>query len=150
VTPTKFTDPKTKERTQMRTILGVMTLLIVFLFVASSTSYSQPMRMSLEDRVKALKDTLSLSDEQAAKLTEIYKESDTERQKIREESQGDMTVMREAMTKLRESTNAKIDSILTPDQMKKFEEYNKARGARMQGRPGGPPGGGQQEIKKPD
>ncbi len=115
----------------MKTLLSLSALLMIFLFVSSSISYSQPMRMSAEDRVKALKDTLSLSDEQAAKITEIYKESDAERQKIFEESQGDRTQMRDAMMKLMESTNSKIDSLLTPEQQKKFEEYNKARRSRM-------------------
>jgi hypothetical protein len=109
--------------------------LLVTVFVISTLS-AQPNRRTPEERVKQLKEQLSLDAKQEKKALEIFKESDTKREAMFNEmsANDDREAGREKMMKLFEETDKKIEKILTKDQKKKYEEIKKERQQRMGGR----------------
>jgi hypothetical protein len=117
-------------------LVGILSVIVVGGLIAQP---QQRMRMSPEDRVKALKDSLSLDSTQVAKVLAIYKWQQDEGAKLREASQGDFASMRTAMTDLNTKTDDKIKGVLTDAQKKKYEEMIKNRPVRGPGM-GGPRG----------
>ncbi len=91
-------------------------------------------RMSPEERVKQMKDTLGITDDQAAKIKDLYAKDADKVKALRDDtslSQDDRrTKMREIMTAAQEEVN----KILTPEQQAKWkEELEKRRAARGNG-----------------
>jgi Spy/CpxP family protein refolding chaperone len=107
----------------------VIVIGIAILF--STLAQAQPQRMSVEGRVKILKDSLKLSDEQSAKITKILEdqreEMTTAMKDIRDNRDSMQTVRQEIMKK----TDENIKSVLTENQAKKYDDMLKARRARM-------------------
>ncbi len=68
------------------------------------------------DRIERLAKDLDLSAEQKAKLQEVFDEEKTKREALREE------------------THQRMQTVLTPDQMTKFEELKKQRHEKWQKR----------------
>jgi protein CpxP len=134
-----------KQKRSLWSIIMLFGAMVLF----SGFVHSQPMRMTVEERVKSLKDTLALTDEQAEKVKKIYTDSDKQREKLFSDSDGDRDKMRESMMKMREDTDKKIESLLTADQKKKYDEIKKARQSRMRGNRGQqPPSPPKEENKK--
>jgi protein CpxP len=96
---------------------------------------------SPEERVERLKAELQLTDEQAAKLREIFA---AQRAKMRELMQAealDREARRQRMMQIRGETREAIRKVLTEEQFKRYEELARRRmRERARGRPGGPPG----------
>ena len=110
-------------------VLGIAS---VCLFAALQTASAQGrFGMSTEERVKMLKDSLSLNAAQVKKITSILTDADKERQDIFGQSGGDRDAMREKMMALRDSTDKKIEAELTKKQKQKYEEIKKQRQQRM-------------------
>jgi hypothetical protein len=100
-----------------------------------------------EDRVKQLHEKVKLTDEQKTKATAVYTVQADEMKKMREEMQaggGDMTAMREKMTKMNADLDSKITEVLTPEQKIAYktwqDEVKAAREKAMKERQAG--GGG--------
>jgi N-methylhydantoinase B/oxoprolinase/acetone carboxylase alpha subunit len=95
--------------------------------------------------VEQLKTTLSLNADQVTKVEAVVKKyGEKQSQMFQEMGQGgDRDAMREKMTKMREDQTKEIKTLLTPDQVKKYDTYLKEQEARRaQGGFGGPGGGG--------
>ena len=75
--------------------------------------------------IKTLTEKLTLTEDQVKKLTDLYTKNNEEMAKVRESMQGDMTGMRDAMTKNRTELNKKIDALLDAKQKEAFAKYNK-------------------------
>lgn len=117
-------------------------LLLVCAFVAgvSTISLAQGggrMRMKPEEQVAALKTSLTLTDDQSAKVLAIYTAQGKVMDSLRTAANGDFQSVRPAMTEMRKKTNEKVLALLTPDQAtiykKQLEEQAKAMAARQQG-----------------
>jgi len=101
------------------------------------------MMMKPEDRVKQLDEKLKLSDDQKTKLTAVFTEQAETMKKMREEMQGgDRDAMREKMQKMRADNDAKVNAVLTDDQKKTYETWQKEQRAEMEKRRQGGQGGG--------
>lgn len=92
-------------------------------------------------QTKRLVDELKLNKDQEAKITAIYKKSSanntTDMQKMRDASDAERTKMRETMQKARDQQEKDIKAVLTPAQLKTYEESLKNRqGGRMGGQGG--------------
>ncbi len=113
----------------------LMSLFAAVLLVGISTTpaSAQGMRMSPEERVKQLKDSLSLDDKQTDAITAIFKEMGAKRQAMMD-SIDDRDARREAMTGLMKTTDEKIESVLTPEQKDKYEVMKKERESRFRQR----------------
>lgn len=93
------------------------------------------MMMKPEDRVKQLDEKLKLSDDQKTKLTAVFTEQVEAMKKFREEMQGgDRDAMREKMQKMRADNDAKVTAVLTDDQKKTYEAWQKEQRAEMEKR----------------
>jgi Spy/CpxP family protein refolding chaperone len=115
-------------------ILTVAVFITGLLQVASAQRQGMGMR-SPEEQVKMLKDSLSLTADQVKKLTKIVDASQKETQSKMGEFQGDRDAMRAYMQMARAKSDSLIKAELTKDQVKKYEEIQKARQQRMQNRP---------------
>lgn len=116
----------------------LMSLLAVSAIVMclSASAVAQGMRATPEQRTQRLKDSLSLNEKQVAKVLDIYKELDKKRQDLFSGAGEDRQAMMQAMRTLMDSSDAKIDRLLTPAQKTKFDELKKQRQQRGP-RPGG-------------
>ncbi len=92
------------------------------------------MRMSPQERAEAIGKQLSLDSVTVGKIADIYTKTQKMMADKREELQGDMDGMRAAMMAIRDSSNAWISALLTPEQAKKYEEILKEQQQRMQQR----------------
>jgi protein CpxP len=93
------------------------------------------MMMKPEERVKQLDEKLKLSDDQKTKLTTVFTEQAETMKKMREEMQGgDRDAMREKMQKMRADNDAKVTAVLTDDQKKTYETWQKEQRAEMEKR----------------
>lgn len=110
-------------------------------------------RMDPEQMIKMqtqrLTEELKLTKDQETKVTAIYKKytgnnNNMDFQKMRDASDAERTKMREEMQKTRDKQEAEIKAVLTPAQVKTYDENMKKRQEQMrngQGRQGGFGGG---------
>jgi hypothetical protein len=112
-------------------------VVVSLLFVVQSFSQGPRGRMSVADRVKNLKEQLTLDSLQCDSIQKIFEAADKERSGLFESRQGDRDAMRDAMMKLTSRTDTSVEALLTADQKKKYEDVIKARQNRRGGRPDG-------------
>ena len=106
---------------------------------AMSHAQGRGQQRSPEEQAAQLKTTLSLNDDQTAKITAIYKAQAASRDSL-QKAGGDM---RTGFAPIRTATNAKIKAVLTPDQATKFDAaMAQQRGGGNRGGGGGNGGGG--------
>lgn len=117
----------------MRHYLLILFGVILLAGMSSTNGMAQGMRMSAEDRAKALKDSLALSDKQTEQVLVIFKEMGSKRQALTDSIQ-DRDARRDAMMTLMAKTDEKIESLLTKDQKEKYDVMKKAREARFRQR----------------
>ena len=78
----------------------------------------------IQHRVERMKERLSLSDDQARQIEQLFRDA-------RQQWQSDQTKPdRETMRARREKMNEQIKSILTPEQQQKYEQMRKEHGGR--------------------
>ena len=108
----------------------VLTLFMSLLM--TSLAFAQPMmRLSPEERVKTLKDSLNLTDQQLVKVQKVLEEQQADMMMNFEINQGDRDAIRKGMTEITEKTDKKIAAILDAKQKKKYEEMSKRRQMMM-------------------
>lgn len=105
-------------------IIGVWILL-------STVAQAQPQRMSVKERVKILKDTLKLNDEQTAKITMILEDQREEITTAMNDDRGDRNAMHAVMQEIMKKNDDKIKEVLTEDQASKYDKMLKAQRAKM-------------------
>ncbi len=104
-------------------------------FAQAQQGGGRGMMMKPEERVKQLDEKLKLSDDQKTKLTAVFTEQAESMKKMREEMQGgDRDAMREKIQKFRAENDVKVSAILTDDQKKTYEVWQKEQRAEMQKR----------------
>lgn len=97
-----------------------------------------------EERVKHMKETLGLTDDQAAKLLDIFKKSGDQRKAIMDDTASSKEDKHTKMEELGKTTRTEIEAVLTPEQQAKAKaEMEKRRGEHRggPGAAGGAPGG---------
>jgi len=100
-------------------------------------------RMTPEQQVERLSEALALTAEQKTKIVAIYKEQAAALQAIPQEER------REKGMEMMKATREKVRAVLTPEQMKKFDDMPPMGGGRGgPGGPGGPGGGGQKQKQQ--
>ncbi len=113
-------------------------LLLFFLVASIGISLAQPgergQRMSPEERENKMVEALALDEAQQAKLKAInenYRESFTELRKEMQAAADNREELREKMKTNMDKRNQEIRALLTPEQVKKFDEMQKQRENRM-------------------
>ena len=99
--------------------------------VFSALTQAQPQRMSVENRVKILKDSLKLSDEQSNKITKILEDQREEMTMAMKDNSSNRDSMRTMMKEITKKADDQIKAVLTEDQAAKYDEMIKARRERM-------------------
>jgi len=118
----------------MKYPVAVMVLAVLLLAGFLSVSHAQQrMRLTPEQRAARLKDSLALSDDQAGKLIPVFQESDRKRDEALEAAGEDRDARMGAIRSVMDSTDTRIESLLTESQKARYEEMKKARMQRMQG-----------------
>lgn len=107
-------------------LLPLFLVLISFIWFNNS-SYTQG-RMGIEERIKNLKEKLSLTDEQVIKLKEIFKKQETVNQDLPPEER------RNAMRERLEKIDKEIEAILSKEQIEKYNLLKEERRKEMQNR----------------
>jgi Spy/CpxP family protein refolding chaperone len=90
-----------------------------------------------KDRAADLKERLSLTDSQTTLITKIFTESQEAMRKAVDSMKDDRQAMRGLRMEMMKKSDERIDSILTADQKKKYDDLVKERRSRMRGRPRG-------------
>jgi protein CpxP len=117
----------------MRYYLSLLFVVTLMGGVFTTNAAAQGMRMTPEERVKMLKDSLGLDDKQSDQIIVIFKDMGAKRQALMD-SVSDRDARRDAMMKMMQATDNQIEAILTPAQKDKYEELKKAREAMMRQR----------------
>lgn len=99
------------ERKEMKNIIVLFSLLFVTLTLVA---FAQP-RMTAQERLKMLKERLSLTEAQSVKIEKILINADEKIKELRTEGKHDRTEFRDLMDK----TNQEIDKVL--DEKQKVE-----------------------------
>jgi Spy/CpxP family protein refolding chaperone len=116
--------------------LPVLSIAVLLLAGSLSLSHAQQgMRATPEQRVARLKDSLALSEAQVAQLLPVYQESDKKREAAFAAAGDDRDARMAAMRSVMDSTDTKIESVLTDSQKAKYEDMKKQRMQRGQGYP---------------
>jgi hypothetical protein len=116
--------------------LPVLSIAVLLLAGSLSLSHAQQgVRATPEQRVARLKDSLALSEAQVAQLLPVYQESDKKREAAFAAAGDDRDARMAAMRSVMDSTDTKIESILTDSQKAKYEDMKKQRMQRGQGYP---------------
>jgi protein CpxP len=133
-----LSNTQTPKNLKMKKVL----LACCFLIGISAVSHAQGrQRRTPEEQATALKTSLSLTDDQTAKVTAILQASAKSQDSVRTASGGDRDAMRAKMMPMREATNAKIKAVLTADQAAAYQKQQDEMRARMQQGGGGGGGG---------
>ena len=74
----------------------ILVMGVIVLVCTLAQAQAQPQRMSIEDRVKILKDSLKLSDEQSSKITKILEDQREEMTTAMSENRDDHDAMQTA------------------------------------------------------
>jgi|WetSurMetagenome_2_1015567.scaffolds.fasta_scaffold973102_1 periplasmic protein CpxP/Spy len=117
-------------RTINSTTIGIV-LLMGFAILFSTAVQAQSQRMSVEDRVKMLKDSLKLNDEQCTGVTKILEDQREEMTTAMNEHRDDRDAMQAARLEITKKADDKVKALLTDDQKVKYESMIKSRRARM-------------------
>ena len=114
--------------------MKIKLLLLIFITVLNSSIFYSQGRMSHEERMEILNETLSLTEEQDTQSDTILKVQTKEFQKLREEADGDREQMREEFMELRKETDDQITEVLNEEQLVEYEKYKEERRQNWRGR----------------
>lgn len=117
-----------------RITVGIVLACAALFFVSASMPAQKRMRMSVEDQVKILKDSLKLTGDQVTKITKILEDQREERTTAMSENKGDRDAMRATMQEIAKKTDGKIKKVLTEDQAVTYDRMVKERRAQMERR----------------
>jgi Spy/CpxP family protein refolding chaperone len=106
-------------------------ILFTAALLSTTAALAQMRRPSPEVQAKMLKDSLQLSDDQTAKITDILAEAQKDQQDAMSANQGDRQAMRSAMMGIMKNTDKKITTLLSTEQAQKFESMQKNRREQM-------------------
>ena len=106
-------------------------ILFTAALLSTTAALAQMRRPSPEVQAKMLKDSLQLSDDQTAKITDILAEARKDQQDAMSANQGDRQAMRSAMMGIMKNTDTKITTLLSTEQAQKFESMQKNRREHM-------------------
>ena len=106
-------------------------ILFTAALLSTTAALAQMRRPSPEVQAKMLKDSLQLSDDQTAKITDILAEARKDQQDAMSANQGDRQAMRSAMMGIMKNTDKKITTLLSTEQAQKFESMQKNRREHM-------------------
>ena len=116
----------------------VVSAVIVLSLMSASHALAQRDSARVLQRLDELQKALSLTTDQTAKIKPILFDAQAQGRKIREEYGEDREGARDAMREQGQKSDARIQALLTADQITKYEQYKKERRQRMMEQGRGP------------
>ena len=110
---------------------AALVLLLGVLMLLSSAAQTQPQRISVEERIKILKDKLKLSDEQTKKITTILEDQREELTIAMNDNRGDHQAMHVVIQEITKKTDNNIKEVLTEKQVKVYDKMIEDRQAQV-------------------
>lgn len=104
-----------------------ISLIALAFIIAASSLMAQPKRPDPKERAARLKEKLSLTDEQTAKVEKIFADSQAKFEKEMGATEEERYARREAMKKMMDETHAEINKILTDEQKAEFKKLQEER-----------------------
>lgn len=124
----------------------IFSMLLSLFVVGTLSAQDQPPQQNFQQRrqqmIDDLKKELVLTKDQNTKFDAIYKEFNDKMTAAREAAGDDREAMRAKMQEMNKERDAKIEKILTADQVKKWKDYQAKQAAARQQRGQGGGGGG--------
>ncbi|HEY1024333.1 MAG TPA: hypothetical protein VGE26_04165 [Sphingobacteriaceae bacterium] len=121
----------------MKRIFFIAALLVSVFSYANAQGQGGRQMGTPEERAqrqaKAMTARLELSEEQQAKVQDLFLIQAKRTDSLRNAAQGDFQAMRGKIRPIQEETDKKIISLLNEEQKKKFQSYQEERKNRMQG-----------------
>lgn len=127
----------------MKKLLPILALSVAFTSTLPCSAFAQDasaggerQRRTPEERVKWMKDTLGLNDEQAAKVKTVYEQSQGKMKAVREDKALSDDDRRAKQREIFTASTEEIKGILTPEQQAKWREEmakRREKGGRAEG-----------------
>lgn len=105
-------------------VVLMFTLLSTLLFIGASLAQEQS---RIEHRIQRLRELLSLTDAQTAQVKAIMEKSEQQATQDKAKVKGDKRQLMKTTRKNLAAVDKEVEAILTPEQLKKYETYKKAR-----------------------
>jgi Spy/CpxP family protein refolding chaperone len=119
--------------------LGMVAALAVPLALAKSRTAPPPQAASKErgmrDRLQAAVESLNLTDDQKAKVTDIFADAKTKREAVFTDTSLSDEQKKAKMKELHEGTLAKVNEVLTPEQQTELKNKMEAARAKQRSQP---------------
>jgi Spy/CpxP family protein refolding chaperone len=117
--------------------LGLVVGLVVPMAVAKSQAAEQqaPTKEAMKDRLQAAVESLDLTDDQKAKVKDIFMDAKTQRQAIMNDAALSDDQKKAKMKELREATKMKLNNVLTPEQQATLKSKMEAAKANAPSQP---------------
>lgn len=116
----------------------ILTVVLGLFMVGGLNAQDQQPRQNMQQRgqqrIDELKKELVLTKDQNTKFDSIYKEFSEKMAAARAAAGDDREGMRAKMMEMNKERDAKIEKILTPDQVKRFKAYLEKQAAERQNR----------------
>ncbi len=92
-------------------------------------------QMTPQQRAERLAKQLGFTDEEKTKVQALYEKQNTDREKLRSENTSlDREQMRAKFEEMRKNEDAEMAKILSPESLKKYQEFRKAQMEKMKQR----------------
>lgn len=105
-------------------VIRTFVLLSTLIFMGTSLAQDQS---RIEHRIQRLRELLSLTDAQAAQVKAIMEKIEQQASQDMAKVKGDKRRLMKTTRKNLAAVDKEIEAILTPEQLKKYETYKKAR-----------------------
>ena len=119
--------------------LGIVTSLAVPVVLAKSQATSAPQaagkEMGMRGGLQAAVESLNLTDDQKAKVKDIFADAKTKREAVSSDTSLSDEQKKAKMKELRESTLAKVNGVLTPEQQTELKSKMDAAKAKPPSQP---------------
>jgi len=117
--------------------LGLVAALAVPLAAAKSQAAEQqaPTKEAMKDRLQAAVESLDLTDDQKAKVKDIFMDAKTQRQAIMNDTSLSEDQKKAKMKELRETIKTKVNNVLTPEQQATLKTKMEAAKANAPSQP---------------
>ena len=113
----------------------VVTLAVPLALAKSQAAEQQASKEAMRDRLQATVESLDLTDDQKAKVKDIFADAKTQRQAIMNDASLNEDQKKAKMKELRETIKTKVNNVLTPEQQATLKSKMEAAKANAPSQP---------------
>jgi Spy/CpxP family protein refolding chaperone len=113
----------------------VVTLAVPLALAKSQAAEQQASKEAMRDRLQATVESLDLTDDQKAKVKDIFADAKTQRQAVMNDTSLSEDQKKAKMKELREGIKSKVNNVLTPEQQATLKSKMEAAKANAPSHP---------------